>query len=127
MASSDPVIRRMAELMREGAALTQYACPPTCGTPLLRLKSGKYYCARCDKEVVLVKSEEEERSVSIRYGLVGGVRDVVYGKIMAISRTLESSREVDDVDRSTAALINLLRALDLLNHLIGGEQEKHAD
>ncbi|GGP19469.1 hypothetical protein GCM10007981_03280 [Thermocladium modestius] len=125
MASSDPVIRRMAELMREGAALTQYACP-TCGTPLLRLKSGKYYCARCDKEVVLVKSEEEERSVSIRYGLVG-VRDVVYGKIMAISRTLESSREVDDVDRSTAALINLLRALDLLNHLIGGEQEKHAD
>jgi len=120
MCGGDPVVKRMAELMREGAALTQYACP-NCGTPLLRLKNGKYYCAKCSREVVLVRSDEEEKTVSIRYGLIG-VRDAVYEKVMTVSKELESARDLDDVDKSITALINLLRALDMLNHLITEEK-----
>lgn len=116
MANEDYVAKKMAQLMRQGAALTQYTCP-ICGTPLLRLKSGKYYCARCDREVVVVKSDEEEREVKIKYGLMD-IRDVVFSKLIELSRELNGIRDVDDVNRYAVTLTNLLNALSIINKLI---------
>jgi len=121
MASEDYVAKKMAQLIRQGATLTQYTCP-VCGTPLLRLRSGKYYCAKCDREVVVVRSDEEEREVTIRYGLIN-VRDVVFSKIMELSRELGKVNDIDDVNRYAVTLTNLLNALGMINRLIG-EQGK---
>ncbi len=49
--SDNEVTKRMGQLLRKGAALLNTACPK-CNTPLLRLKDGSMYCAKCDKEVV---------------------------------------------------------------------------
>jgi uncharacterized Zn finger protein (UPF0148 family) len=49
--SDNEVTKRMGQLLRKGAALLNTACPK-CNTPLLRLKDGAMYCAKCDKEVV---------------------------------------------------------------------------
>lgn len=54
--SDDKVTKRMGQLLRKGAALLNTACPK-CNTPLLRLKDGTMYCAKCDKEVVEQKVE----------------------------------------------------------------------
>ncbi len=54
--SDDEVTKRMGQLLRKGAALLNTACPK-CNTPLLRLKDGTMYCAKCDKEVVEQKAE----------------------------------------------------------------------
>ncbi len=53
--SDDKVTKRMGQLLRKGAALLNTACPK-CNTPLLRLKGGSMYCAKCDKEVVEQKT-----------------------------------------------------------------------
>ena len=49
--SDDAITKRMGQLLRKGAALLNTACPK-CNTPLLRLKEGSMYCAKCDKEVI---------------------------------------------------------------------------
>ena len=49
--SDNEVTKRMGQLLRKGAALLSTACPK-CNTPLLRLKDGSMYCAKCNKEVV---------------------------------------------------------------------------
>ncbi|MFX1510011.1 MAG: Sjogren's syndrome/scleroderma autoantigen 1 family protein [Promethearchaeota archaeon] len=54
--SDDEITKRMGQLLRKGAALLNTACPK-CNTPLLRLKDGTMYCAKCDKEVVEQKAE----------------------------------------------------------------------
>lgn len=121
MAKEDSVAKKMAQLIRQGAILTQYTCP-VCGTPLLKLKSGNYYCANCDREVVVVRSEEEEREVNIRYGLIN-VRDVVFSKIMELSKELPKASDIDEVNHYAVTLTNLLNALSMINKLIS-EQSK---
>ncbi|ABW02482.1 Sjogren's syndrome/scleroderma autoantigen 1 family protein [Caldivirga maquilingensis] len=124
MAKEDSVTKKMAQLIRQGAILTQYTCP-VCGTPLLKLKSGNYYCANCDREVVVVKSEEEEREVNIKYGLIN-VRDVVFSKIMELSKELPKASDIDEVNHYAVTLTNLLNALSMINKLINeqGKQVK---
>ncbi len=49
--SDENVTRRMGKLLRGGAALLAKACPQ-CNTPLLRLRDGTLYCAKCDQAVL---------------------------------------------------------------------------
>lgn len=49
--SEENVTRRMGKLLRGGAALLAKACPQ-CNTPLLRLRDGTLYCAKCDQSVL---------------------------------------------------------------------------
>lgn len=64
--SDDQVTKRMGKLLRQGAALLNTACPQ-CNTPLLRLKDGSMYCAKCDREIVEQKIPQtiaDQRMVS---------------------------------------------------------------
>jgi len=49
--SDENITKNMGKLLREGAALLNIACPQ-CNTPLLRLKDGTMYCAKCNQQVV---------------------------------------------------------------------------
>jgi len=53
--SDENVTKNMGKLLREGAALLNIACPQ-CNTPLLRLKDGTMYCAKCNQQVVEQKT-----------------------------------------------------------------------
>lgn len=115
------VAKKMAQLIRQGAVLTQYTCP-VCGTPLLRLKNGKYYCAKCDREVVVVRSDEEEREVLIKYGLMD-VRDALFRKAVDVAKEMSSASDIDEINRYALALVNILNALTIVSKLIGGETQ----
>lgn len=116
MANDDSVAKKMAQMIRQGAILTQYTCP-VCGTPLLRLRSGKYYCAKCDREVVVVKSDEEEKEVTIRYGLIT-IRDSLFLKVLQVAKEMGNATDVDDINRYAATLTTLLNAMSIVNKLI---------
>jgi len=121
----DMVVKKMAQLMRAGAKLTSYSCP-ACGTPLLQLKSGEYYCARCDRQVVIVRSEEEEAQVTMKFGLAE-VREVVFQKILTLGRALEKipPSELESMQEITRNLLLLLEAFEKLNRIIReSEKEK---
>jgi len=106
----------MAQLIRAGAKLTSYSCPAR-GTPLLQLKTGEYYCAKCDKQVVIVRSDEEEAQVTMKFGLTE-VRDVVFQKIMMICSELKKVQDTDSLQELTRSLLLLLEAFEKLNKII---------
>ncbi len=114
----DVVVKKMAQLIRTGAKLTGYTCP-VCGTPLLLLKTGDYYCAKCDRPVVIVKSDEEEAQIKMRIGLAE-VRNTVFSKIMDLNDQLRkaSVNNVGEVQEITRSLLMLLETFDKLNKII---------
>jgi UPF0148 protein len=52
-------IKIMADLLRQGATLTEYACP-SCSSPLFKLRTKELWCAKCQKQVIIVKHGEPE-------------------------------------------------------------------
>jgi len=114
--SRDLVAKKMAQLIRAGAALTSYTCP-VCGTPLLRLKTGEYYCANCDKPVVVVRSDAEEKEVMIRYGLMD-IRDTLYERLVMINNELKDTKDIDRINDLVKSMILLLDAYDRVTKII---------
>jgi len=114
--SRDLVAKKMAQLIRAGATLTSYTCP-VCGTPLLRLKTGEYYCANCDKPVVVVRSDAEEKEVMIRYGLMN-IRDTLYERLVMINNELKDTKDIDRINDLVKSMILLLDAYDRVTKII---------
>ncbi|MBT8171470.1 hypothetical protein KJN74_01175 [Candidatus Bathyarchaeota archaeon] len=52
-------IKKMANLLRQGATLTEYACP-ACSSPIFKLRSEDLWCANCQKRVIIVREGEPE-------------------------------------------------------------------
>jgi len=59
--SDENVTKNMGKFLREGAALLNIACPQ-CNTPLLRLRDGTMYCAKCNQQVVEQKTAKSSTS-----------------------------------------------------------------
>jgi UPF0148 protein len=116
VSTRDLVAKKMAQLMRTGATLTSYTCP-VCGTPLLKLKTGEYYCANCDKPVVIVKSDTEEKEVMIKYGLLD-IRDTLYERLIMINNELKETKDIDKTNDLVKTLILILEAYDKITQII---------
>ncbi len=54
MSTKPEDIKSMADLLRQGASLTELPCP-ACSSPLFRMQSGELWCAQCKKRVIVVK------------------------------------------------------------------------
>ena len=105
----DPkVIKIMAQLMAQGAAMLEQTCP-ICGLPLFRLKSGDVVCPLHGK-VYLVRSEEEAREVEID----DAIARVEYA---AAVRAREEAAKVDmDVDQ-VSELLSIIEAAERIRRL----------
>ncbi|ADN50614.1 Sjogren's syndrome/scleroderma autoantigen 1 family protein [Vulcanisaeta distributa] len=116
VSSRDLVAKKMAQLIRAGATLTSYTCP-VCGTPLLRLKTGEYYCANCDRPVVIVRSDAEEKEVMIRYGLMD-IRDTLYERLVMINNELKETKDIDRINELVKSMVLILEAYDKITQII---------
>jgi len=114
----DLVAKKMAQLIRAGAVLTSYSCP-ACGNPLLRLRSGENYCASCDKPVVIVKSDAEEREVSMRYGFVE-IMGTLFEKLMDLNDELRGTHDLDRLNEILRSMLLVLEAYGKLSELVKG-------
>ena len=54
MSEEQEDIQGMADLLRQGATLTELPCP-ACSSPLFRMPSGELWCGQCKKRVIVVK------------------------------------------------------------------------
>ncbi|WP_054841742.1 Sjogren's syndrome/scleroderma autoantigen 1 family protein [Vulcanisaeta distributa] len=117
VSSRDLVAKKMAQLIRAGGAtLTSYTCP-VCGTPLLRLKTGEYYCANCDRPVVIVRSDAEEKEVMIKYGLMD-IRDTLYERLVMINNELKETKDIDRINELVKSMVLILEAYDKITQII---------
>lgn len=108
--SDENVTKRMGQLLRKGAALLSTACPK-CNTPLLRLKDGTMYCAKCDKQVV----EQRTTPSTIQEGERGDVLNQLATKVLTIledyTRSLPQKPHPEEIRTFAAVVKDLVEIL----------------
>ncbi len=110
-------IKRMAELLRQGATLTDLSCP-ACSSPLFRLKDGTLWCAKDEKKVIILKEGEEppKEAAAPKTSPANAAYDkleaTLTAKIQGIERKIEKTEDPDELQKLTGALNELLSSLE---------------
>jgi UPF0148 protein len=113
----DKPIKRMAELLRQGATLTDLSCP-VCASPLFRLKDGTLWCANDQKKVVVVKQGEEIENAS---GTVyHKLEATLLAKVQDIQNKIQHTDDVEELQKLSTALTELLNNLEKVQKMKKG-------
>ena len=113
--TTDAQIKRMADLLRQGAALTDLACP-ACGSPLFRLKDGTLWCGKDEKKVILIKEGEEETKVTTN-ATMDKLEATLMTKMQDLQAKIEKTDNVEEIEKLTAALSEVLNSLEKIKRM----------
>jgi UPF0148 protein len=116
--TSDSHIKRMAELLRQGATLTDLSCP-NCSSPLFRLRDGTYWCGKDEKKVIIVK-EGEEPPAQVSSSPMGKLEATLTAKISDVEAKIEKTDNIDELTKLTTALNELLGSLEKVKKMKKG-------
>ena len=117
--NDDRPIKRMAELLRRGATLTDLSCP-VCSSPLFRLQDGTLWCAKDEKKVIVVKEGDAlpnpvaEPSPNKAYEKLEAT---LLSKVQEIQGKIEKTQDVDELQKLTLALSELLNSLEKIKKM----------
>lgn len=108
-------LEAMVNLLRQGATLTDLACP-ACASPIFKLKSGKLWCAKCQKRVVVVKEGEPTAEVTAPM-LLGTLEATVLAKIQEIENKIKQENDPDQLQKLSNILSTLLQNLEKIRKM----------
>jgi len=113
-------IKRMAELLRQGATLTDLSCP-NCFSPLFRLQDGMLWCAKDEKKVVVVKEGEQPPQpvqpppkANTAYNKLEAI---LMAKIEDIQNKIEKTQDIDQLQKLTVTLSELLTSVEKIKKM----------
>ena len=113
--SESKPLKSMADLLRRGVTLTNLACP-VCASPLFKLKSGELWCAKCQKQVVVVK-EGETPLQAAKPLVLTRLEATVIAKIEEIEERIKMETDVDKLQKLGAILSSLLENLEKIRRM----------
>jgi len=108
-------IKAMADLLRQGAALTEHSCP-ACSSPLFKLRSGDLWCVRCQKRVIIVKEGEPEPEAP-QAPAFSSLEATILAKIEAIEKQLAEETDAEKLNSLGATLSTLLENLERIRKM----------
>jgi UPF0148 protein len=108
-------IKKMADLLRQGATLTEYSCP-ACSSPLFKLRSGDLWCASCQKRVIIVREGEAEPEAN-QAPAFSSLESTILGKIQAIEKQLAEETDAEKMKNLGATLSTLLENLEKIRKM----------
>jgi UPF0148 protein len=108
-------IQTMANMLRQGATLTDMSCP-ICASPLFKLRSGEIWCVKCQKRVVIVK-EGETPTEATKPILLSQLESTVLTKIQEIEKKLKEEADPAQLEKLTATLSQLLENLEKIKKM----------
>jgi UPF0148 protein len=117
--TEDASIKRMAELLRRGATLTDLSCP-VCSSPLFRLQDGTLWCGKDEKKVVIVKEGQETPKpdqATAAISTYDKVEATLLAKILDIQTKIEKTEDIDELQKLTVALSELLNSLEKIKKM----------
>jgi UPF0148 protein len=111
LSSSKPEkIQSMANLLKQGAALTELSCP-ACASPLFKLKDGQLYCAQCEKRVIVVKEGETPAEATSAMAM-SALETTLMSKIQEIEKRINEEKDIEKLQKLSDALNTLLENLE---------------
>ena len=108
-AQDETHIKRMAELLKSGATMTDLACP-ACASPLFRLKNGELWCEKDQKKVVVVKEGEEARLA--QNSTLNDLEATLSTKVKEIQEKLAKEQDPEKLQKLGNTLSGLLENLE---------------
>ena len=112
-------IKRGANLLLQGATLTDLACP-VCASPLFRIKDGTLWCAKDEKKVVIVKEGQEppkQAPVHTATTAYDKLEITLLAKVQDIQSKIEKTNDLDELTKLTCALSELLNNLEKIKKM----------
>jgi UPF0148 protein len=103
-------IKRMADLLRQGATLTDLACP-ACSSPLFKLRSSDLWCAKCQKKVIVVKEGEEPTKITSHI-VLDTLEATLLAKVQEIQDKMQQEKNIEEIQKLATALSELLENLE---------------
>ena len=114
MAAVGIEVKKMAELLKSGAAMLPETCPE-CGTPLFR-KGSETFCAKCNKPVVIIRSAEQEtRLMADR--ILEDSEQTLLAKIREVNVAMKIEKDPEKLLAYGNALATWLGAIEKLRRL----------
>ncbi|KSW11709.1 hypothetical protein CF15_02515 [Pyrodictium occultum] len=120
--ASPDVVRRMADLLRAGAAMLPERCP-ICGLPLFRLRSGEVVCP-VHGRVYIVRDESEASKVTVQ-GVLEELEKFVAYRLSEAMRRAEAGQEpaaIDEIRGWLDVLERVERILGMVSVSLGEER-----
>ena len=108
-------IQSMADLLRQGATLTQFSCP-ACSSPLFKLKSGELWCAQCQKRVIVVK-EGTSPAEAASPMLLSTLESTVLVKLQEIEKKIKNETNPNELQKLSGLLSMLLENLERIRKM----------
>ena len=112
--TEDRPIKRMADLLRQGAALIDLSCP-ACASPLFRLKAGILWCAKCEKKVIVVKNGEKPEKISNT--AYSKLEATLLSKVEDIQDKIQNTEDMEELQKLSAALSEILATLEKIQKM----------
>jgi len=113
----DTPIKRMADLLRQGATLTDLSCP-VCASPLFRLKDGTLWCAQDEKKVIIVKEgEPAPQTTPSSNAAYDKLEATLLTKMQGIEEKIEKTEDVEEIQKLSTALSELLNSLEKIRRM----------
>jgi UPF0148 protein len=107
-------VKKMAELLKSGAAMLSETCPE-CGTPLFR-KGSETFCPKCNKPVVIIRSTEQEtRLMADR--ILEDSEQTLLSKIREVNAAMKIEKDPEKLLAYGNALAAWLTAIEKLRRL----------
>ena len=111
----DDHINRGADLLRQGATLTDLACP-VCASPLFRLKDGTLWCVKDEKKVIIVK-EGEETTKATTNAAMETLEATLLAKVQNLQNKIQQTDNTEELQKLSAALSDLLDSLEKIKRM----------
>jgi UPF0148 protein len=110
-------IKRGANLLLQGATLTDLACP-VCSSPLFKLKDGTLWCAKDEKKVIIVKEgEEPPKQAAAPSKTYDKLEATLMAKIQEIQGKIEKTQDMEELQKLTNALSELLNTIEKIKKM----------
>ncbi len=114
--SQDETIRRGANLLWQGATLTDLSCPE-CSSPLFRLNDGTLWCIKDEKKVIIVKEGQEPPKQTTNSSSYDKLEATLMLKVQEIQGKIEKTQDIDELQKLTLALSELLNSLEKIKKM----------
>ncbi|TFF96591.1 hypothetical protein EU546_01100 [Candidatus Thorarchaeota archaeon] len=112
----DDSVKKMAELLRQGATMLAEACPQ-CGSPLLRVGED-IYCAKCNRRIVYEKSDRQKPAEGqVVKDILPELRETLIGKLDILKDVIGSETDTEALTRLANLMVLLLQALEKLEDM----------